>query len=95
MPIPIAMLESSAVVVLSGMLNNPIIPKLIKAVIIIGTEPINPARKFLNITVRRMITNRREIPRLRGLQKGLSSADPEGKAVALEELADGGSIHER
>jgi DNA primase len=38
---------------------------------------------------------RREIPRLRGLQKSLSSSDPETKAIALEELADGRVLHER
>lgn len=38
---------------------------------------------------------RREIPRRRELRKGLSSADSEQKAITLEELADGGSIHGR
>ncbi len=38
---------------------------------------------------------RREIPRRRELRRGLSSADPEEKAMTLEELADGGAVHER
>ncbi len=38
---------------------------------------------------------RREIPRRRELRRGLSSADAEEKAMTLEELADGGAIHER
>jgi len=44
-----AMLESSAVVVLNGMFKNPIIPKLIAAVRIIGTALINPILMFLNM----------------------------------------------
>lgn len=38
---------------------------------------------------------RREIPRRRELRKGLSAADSEEKAMTLEELSDGGVIHER
>ena len=38
---------------------------------------------------------RREIPRRKELCKGLSEADSEEKAMALEELADGGVIHEQ
>ena len=44
-----AILDSSAVVVLKGISRNPIIPKLISAVMIIGTEAINPIFIFLNI----------------------------------------------
>ena len=50
------MLESSAVVVFSGIFRNPIIPKLINAVIVIGMAPINPILKFLNISDKRTIT---------------------------------------
>ncbi len=38
---------------------------------------------------------RREIPRRRELRRGLSTADSEERAMTLEELADGGAIHER
>ena len=38
---------------------------------------------------------RREIPRRRELRRGLAGADSEEKAITLEELADGGAIHER
>lgn len=38
---------------------------------------------------------RREMPRRRELRRGLSGADSEKKAITLEELADGGTIHER
>ena len=44
-----AILDKSAVVVLSGMLKSPIIPKPISAVIIMGIEPIIPTLTFLNI----------------------------------------------
>ena len=47
MPIPIAILEIRAVVVLSGIFKSPITPNPITAVITIGTEPISPAQKFL------------------------------------------------
>ncbi len=38
---------------------------------------------------------RRELPRRKELRRRLSDADPEEKAMTLEELADGGAIHER
>jgi len=56
-----AMLVSKAVVILRGILNNPIIPKLIKAVIRMGTAPIIPIFILLNISARRIITRIREI----------------------------------
>ena len=48
--------------------------------------------RILKMSIER---KRREIPRRRELRRGLSDADPEKKAMTLEELADGGSIHER
>ena len=64
MPIPIAILESNAVVLLSGIFKNPIIPKLIRAVMIIGTDPIRLILKLLNIMESRTITINNDIKRL-------------------------------
>ena len=44
-----AILESRAVVVFSGMPRKPMIPKLISAVIMMGTDPISPMPIFLNM----------------------------------------------
>ncbi len=56
-----AMLDNSAVVVLSGMFKMPITPKLISAVTAIGVEPINPAFMSLNMKVSKSKTRINEI----------------------------------
>jgi DNA primase len=51
------------------------------------------------VEIKKLMTDvekkRREIPRRLELRKGLSGADAEQKAITLEELADGGSLHGR
>ena len=48
-------LDINAVVVLNGMPKSPMTPKLLAAVIIIGTVPVNPATTFLNMKLNNMI----------------------------------------
>ena len=49
----------------------------------------------ISMLKKRIEKKRRELPRRKELRKKLSSATPEEKAITLEELADGGGIHER
>ena len=64
MPIPIEILDINAVVVLNGMPKSPITPKLIAAVIIMGTVPVNPATTFLNIKLNNTATMTNDMSKL-------------------------------
>ncbi len=61
---PTAMLEINAVAELSGISNTPMMPKLMIAVIAMGTVPIIPIQMLLNSMANKIATKTKDNNRL-------------------------------